>query len=76
MVVNNKMERMRMEAAVSTFEAVFRHLLAKMRDYEKPQPANMGYLPPPQWGGGTEERERDMKFYSIRRTSGRSLGTF
>ena len=38
------MVRMRMEAVVPTFEAVFRHLLAKMRDYEKPQPANTPYL--------------------------------
>lgn len=60
-----------MEAVVSTFEAVFRHLLAKMRDYEKPQPAYMGYLAPTPGGG----KDRDMEFYSIRRTSGRSLGT-
>ena len=30
-VVNNEMERMRMEAVVPIFEVVFQHLLAKMR---------------------------------------------
>lgn len=48
--MNNEMERMRMEAVVSKFEAAFRHLLAKMRDNENPQPANMVYLPPPPRG--------------------------
>jgi len=55
-VVNNEKERMRMEAVVLTFGTVFLHLFAKMRVYEKPQPANTAYLTR---GGGTGERKKD-----------------